>query len=124
MKQMSLFDETTKRFPLGIKDHHLFEDIQPHIRVRFWTYHLENPHILDLFIKYARLAKQAGYKKYGVGSIQERIRWHLDVETRGDQFKINNNYRSCYGRLVSILLPDEFKDFFEFRSPSKRKELC
>ena len=92
----------------------LFSDLQPHIVEAFWQYHRENEHVYDLFCQFARDVRQAGRSNYGVGAIFERIRWHYAVETKGDEFKLNNNYRSCYARLL-VLKDPSFADFFQMR---------
>lgn len=107
----------------GFRENELFDDIVPHIKNRFFLYHEENPHVLDLFLKYSRQVRTAGFKRYSTRAIIERIRWHLTVETKGDQFKINDHYQPCYARLLIVLFPKEFEDFFELRSPQKRNEV-
>lgn len=83
----------------------------------FWEFHTLNPQMYHLFLKFARQLKGSGRKKYGVCTIGQRIRWHVAVETKGDNFKINNNHMACYGRLLAVVHPEEFGDFFEFRFP-------
>jgi len=81
---------------------------------QFQTYDQENPHIYRLFKRFAREALDRGYKNYSANAIFERIRWYVDVETEGDQFKINNNYRPYYAR--KLMGEDSvFKDFFRVR---------
>lgn len=95
--------------------HPLFGMLKPHIVKNFWQYHQNNPHVFELFLKYARQLKVAGREHYGTKAIIERVRWHLTVETVGDDFKLNNNYTSCYARLLTINYPGEFDHFFQFR---------
>lgn len=81
---------------------------------RFKVYHEENPHIYDLFQRFAGEALGRGYKNYSANAIFERIRWYVNVETVGDQFKINNSYRPYYARKLMEDDPN-FKDFFRIR---------
>ena len=74
----------------------------------------ENPNIVPLFLRYARDARESGLKHYGIGALTERVRWHVRVETKGDDFKINNNWRSRLARELARRDPS-LKDFFEFR---------
>jgi hypothetical protein len=106
--QIGLFD------PPPFADHEIFSDVQPHIVRNFWKFHRENPHFYDLIKRFALELKRAGRAHYGMVAISERVRWHIAVENKGDDFKFNNNYRSCYARLLMLLEP-EFKDFFETR---------
>lgn len=103
-------------------DDPIFDTVAPHIKEKFIEYHRQNPHIFDLFLKYARELVKANRKHYGVVAISERIRWHLNVETVGDEFKINNNYRSCYARLLVAKYPQEFQTMFEIRRTPGHKE--
>ena len=93
----------------------LFSDLAPHIVKAFWKYHRTNPHIFPLVKKYADQLRAAGRKNYAIVAVFERIRWHLNVETQGDDFKLNNNYRSCYARLLVHSHP-EFDGFFRTRT--------
>lgn len=98
-----------------VQSHSIFQDIQPHVVAKFWRYHKENPHVFELFRHYSMAVKKAGRKTYGAGAIFERIRWHLSVETSGDDFKLNNNFRSCYARLL-IMEDSSFDGFFLTRT--------
>jgi hypothetical protein len=75
----------------------------------------ENPRIIDLFLKYARDVKASGLNHYGIGAITERVRWHLRVETKGDDFKINNNWRSRLAREL-VRRDPSLSGMFEFRT--------
>jgi hypothetical protein len=85
------------------------------IEARFWKFHAENPHIYELIVLYAREAKRAGFINYGIGSIFERIRWHVNMETiNHDGFKMSNDLRSRYARLV-MRQEEDLKGFFRIR---------
>jgi hypothetical protein len=106
-----------------IEDHPAFKDLSPKIVRAFWAYHEANPHIFPLIVRFARQVREAGRSRYSVVAIFERIRWHLTVETKGDDFKLNNNYRSCYSRLLALEHP-EFEGFFETRqTPGTKGDL-
>jgi hypothetical protein len=102
-----------------LKEHELFEDIVPHILERFWDFHSANPNIFILFLRFAREVQAAGYSKYSIRAIHERIRWHLNIENRDGLFKMNDHHMPCYSRLLIILHPEEFENFFELRSPQQ-----
>jgi hypothetical protein len=93
----------------------LFRDIQPHVVRTFFSFHQQNPKVYRLFSKYAYQLKRSGQTQYGAKAIMERIRWHLAVETTGEDFKLNNNFTSCYARLL-MTRNQRFKSFFEVRS--------
>ena len=68
---------------------------------RFWTFHLANPNIFKLFIRFAREAKQVGHQQYSARAIFHRVRWETTVVTNNSGgFKINNDYSSRYARLA------------------------
>ena len=66
------------------------------------------------FVHYARQVKEAGYNKYSVYTVMHRVRWHIQITTKGDHFKLNNNYASRYARLIEAQEPDLI-GFFNFR---------
>ena len=83
---------------------------------KFWEYHRSNPHVFELFKKYAQEIRDSGFRHYGSKSIFERVRWHLDVETLDPEgFKMNNNYSSRYARLLMFEDPT-FEGFFRNRT--------
>lgn len=82
---------------------------------KFETYHKENPQLYKLFERFAREALSSGYKTFSAYAIFERIRWHVAIETVGDPFKLNNNYRPYYARKLMFDQP-EFEGFFNTRS--------
>lgn len=67
---------------------------------RFEMFHAQNPHVYKLLVDLARQVKARGFTKYSINSLFERARWHYMFETTGDVFKLNNNYRSRYTRLM------------------------
>lgn len=87
----------------------------------FEKFHAENPHVYALFRKYAIMAKQRGFEHFGAAAVFERLRWHLNFETTGEEFKLNNNYRAFYARKLMREYP-EFEDFFRIRK--QRSEEC
>lgn len=84
------------------------------IQERFDDWIVHNPAILELYLKFARDADASGRRRYGIGAITERVRWHVEVETRGDQFKINNDFRAPLARLL-VARDAHLKNLFEMR---------
>jgi hypothetical protein len=85
------------------------------IESNFWQFHNANPEIFKMICRFAREIKGSGIRHYGIGAIFERMRWHFLVEQKNREFKLNNNYRSRYVRLLETTYPDEFRDFFNKR---------
>jgi hypothetical protein len=94
-----------------------FDGIAPHIVESFEKFHAENPHVYGLFKAFCEDARKAGRGRYGAKAVLERIRWHVEVEARGDAFKVNNNFTSCYSRLL-IAEDPSFSSFFSLRGGS------
>ena len=81
----------------------------------WWAYHKQNPKVYELFERFTFEVIDAGFKHYSAMAIIQQIRWHTDVVTRGDNFKINNNHVPYYSRLFAHNHP-QHADFFRFRS--------
>ena len=86
------------------------------IQERFELWLSANPHILPLFIEYALEAKRRGFEHYGIQSIAERVRWHLDIETEDtyESWKVNNTYLAPLSRRIEGEEP-RLTDFFTKR---------
>ena len=78
---------------------------------KFREFHRKNPHVYELIKSYVKEAMVAGYKNYSIKAIFERIRWHEEIETGGNQFKLNNAFHAYYARLFHKENP-EFDGFF------------
>lgn len=78
----------------------------------------QNPSIYGLFIKFTMEAYRAGRRKFGAQAIFERIRWHVQVETTGDEFKVNNSHIAYFARKAMAEHP-QLAGFFETRSASE-----
>jgi hypothetical protein len=68
------------------------------LKQKFELYDRMNPHVYQLFRRFAFEAIEAGKTVLSASLICERIRWEVEIVTCGDQFKINNNYRAFYSR--------------------------
>lgn len=78
-------------------------------------FHEENPQVWELFKKYTFEVVNTGRKHYSVNAIIERIRWHTNIETTGERFKISNNHRAYYARFFNEQHP-ELNGFFKTKS--------
>jgi hypothetical protein len=85
------------------------------IRKNFERFHRENPHVYVLLVQYARQVKAAGVTHYAIATLFERVRWHLTIDTKSrDGFKLNNNYRAHYARLI-MAQEHDLAGLFELR---------
>ncbi|MCE5247924.1 hypothetical protein LLG88_13505 [bacterium] len=91
----------------------LFEE---RLEREFLAFHEANPHVYRKLAELAVAAKATGRGHFGIGALFERLRWWSRFETDGtDPFKLNNNYRAFYARLLMRDYP-ELAGFFETRS--------
>jgi len=96
-------------------DHHVGPDPEATIREAFLRFHRENPHVYDELVKLALRARRRGVKRIGIGMLFEVLRWGHAMRTAGDDFRLNNNYRSYYARLLMRNEP-ELVGAFELRA--------
>jgi len=92
------------------------------LKRQWWEWHKENEHVWELFKLFAFQAINSGHKNYSAMAVIQRIRWHTEVETKGDVFKINNNHVPYYARYFQHCYP-EHADFFRFRELSSEKSV-
>lgn len=84
------------------------------IQARFERFHADHPEVYALLVRFTREAKDMGRRAhYGVAAVFERARWHAEIE-KTEEFKLNNNYRSRYARLIMEQEPD-LDGFFSLR---------
>ena len=81
----------------------------------FQEFHEKNPGVYSEIRDAALDLKRAGRDVYGIKSLIEVVRWHRNITTRGDEFKINNNYAPYYARLIMSREP-ELEGFFNLRA--------
>jgi len=79
----------------------------------FIDFHVENPHVYDMLVRLALRAKRKGSCP-GIGCLFEVMRYRFTLVTTGNEFKLNNNFRSLYARVMSVREP-ELRNYFEFR---------
>ena len=80
----------------------------------FDEYDQANPNVYDLIKHFTMTAIQSGRKHYSMMSIMQRVRWHTNIETNGDAFKINNNFAPYYARKFMAEQPNH-NGFFKTR---------
>lgn len=66
---------------------------------KWWNWASKNPHVWQLFCKYAFEMIAAGKKKGSAWDVINRIRWHEEIETKGGEFKISNDFIGWYARM-------------------------
>lgn len=93
----------------------LLELINPAgIQARFEKFHAENPHVYRRLRELVLEDIRRGVAVAGIDLYVSVLRWKIRMETHGDEFKINNSFRSRYARLLMEQEP-ELKDCFNTR---------
>lgn len=85
------------------------------LKVKWWRWHKANPHIYELFKKFTLQAIRSGHYRLSAWLIVNRIRWETTVETKGNDFKISNDYIAFYARLFMHDYP-EFDGVFKVKN--------
>ena len=85
----------------------------------FKRFYRANPHVYDLYVKFAREAKQAGLPKLSISLLTERIRWETSIVTKSeDGMRISNNHKPFYARMLSKR--PEFEGMFVIKKQTSR----
>jgi len=89
---------------------------KPTIEDQFKIFHLMNPWVYDLLVNQARYLRFRGHQRVGIGMLFEVLRWKqmMTTDDPHSEFKLNNNYRSHYARLIMANEPD-LVGIFELR---------
>lgn len=85
------------------------------IQTEFQTFHAEHPEVYTQLVRLARTWQANGSAKLGIATLFEVLRWnsHLNPDHTGG-YKLNNNYRALYARLIMDQEPD-LEGLFELR---------
>ena len=81
---------------------------------KFAEFHHDNPHVYDELRDLALRAKRHGRSNYSINGLYEVLRWHRSFETDDPEFKLSNNHRAYYARLLMVQEP-ELEGFFRTR---------
>ncbi|MFE2527451.1 hypothetical protein ACFXEL_24770 [Streptomyces sp. NPDC059382] len=84
------------------------------IQDRFEAFHQPNPWILGKLEAMTADCVERGLKRVGIGMLFEVLRYEYGRATRGDAWKLNNDFRSRYARRLVELHP-EWSSVFETR---------
>ena len=91
---------------LGVPDSRLYQ--------QFLQVHRENAHVYGELLALALQVRRRGFSHYGIGGLFEVLRWHRALSTSDTEFKLNNNHRAFYARLMMREEP-ELSGFFQLR---------
>jgi hypothetical protein len=89
---------------------------EPHQEAKFAQYHADHPEIYRTLRRFALEARRAGRDRLSINMLFERVRWETMVGATDDTFKMNNNWRAHYARLLMRQEPELGPEFFETRT--------
>ena len=92
-----------------------FDEVLTH-KDKFLAYHNSNPEVYTALEEMTQQLIIRGRTRIGIGFLCEVLRWNHLMKTNdpNSDFKINNNYRAHYARLLIAHHPD-WAEFFELR---------
>ncbi|WP_172387162.1 hypothetical protein [Streptomyces sp. MNP-20] len=85
------------------------------IQQRFEAFHALNPWVLRALARLTGDCADKGFSRISIGMLFELLRYQYGAATRGDEFALNNNFRSRYVRLLLTEHP-EWAPLFEVRA--------
>lgn len=86
---------------------------RPTLQERFDAWAAENADLIETFLRFAHEARAAGFARYGVKAIAERVRWEVVIVKR-EEYAVNNSFMSRLARLL-IERDPSLEGMFEFR---------
>jgi hypothetical protein len=77
---------------------------------KFLQFHEENPHVYEGLSNLAKKALARGYETWGIGGMYEVLRWERHFGTTDPEFKLRNDFRAYYARLLIAdgVVPEKF----------------
>ena len=87
------------------------------IEAAFWNFHHNHPEVYAGLVRLTFRAVDAGRERVGIGMLFEVLRWEWVVQglpDESEEFKLNNNYRSRYARMIMESEPG-LEGVFEIR---------
>lgn len=68
---------------------------------QFEQFHADNPQVYDVLVRLAReWVANTGRRKLAIATLLERARWEIAMATSDPDYKINNNHKPYYARLI------------------------
>lgn len=71
------------------------------LAAKFEKFHADNPHVYDMLVSLLRTwVANTHRQKIGIAALFERARWEIAITTTDPNFKLNNNLKAYYARLI------------------------
>ena len=75
-------------------------------RKKFEMFQKDNEHVLFKLIELCELAVSSGRTKLSMNQMFEVLRWDYSLKTHAQDFKLCNNYRAYFTRLIRKVRPE------------------
>lgn len=98
-----------------------WREVDGRIEAQFEKFHATNPQMFKLFGRFAVEAREIGMTHCAAALIFERMRWETAIASKGEPFKINNNYKPLYARMFMRDNPS-FRGFFRTRTLGEKNQ--
>lgn len=72
----------------------------------FAAFHRDHPEVYELLVRLTRQAVAAGHDRIGIAMLYELVRWEHMVGPSNPTYRLNNNYKSRYVRMIAAREPD------------------
>ncbi len=72
---------------------------RPTLEEQFEKFHQENPGVYEELRRLSLQLVDRGLTRFGIATVYETLRYRR-LETTGDDFRLNNNHRSFYARML------------------------
>ena len=111
----ALSDKWDRALTLHLMDQE--DAVDPTIEEQFNAFHETNPQVLEELVELTDELIEHGSNRGSIGMLFEVLRWQklLETDDPSSEFRLNNNYRSRYVRLMVQTYP-RFEGFFETRN--------
>lgn len=63
-------------------------------------FHFENPHVYERLVKLSRELRKRGQRYYSIAGLFEVLRFEHIFKTTGSEFKLANDFKPYYARLL------------------------
>jgi len=89
---------------------------------KFQEFHQSNPHVYNRMVELTRSLVDKGHRKVGISMIFEVLRWQhlLETDDPNSKYKLCNNYKPYYSRLIMAQEP-ELDGVFDTKKLFKRR---
>lgn len=70
------------------------------IQERFEAFNRANPHVYEALRTLTFEMRQRGVPRYSIKGLFEQLRWLYALQTKGEEYKLSNDFTSRYVRLL------------------------